>query len=113
MHAPQPGHEPMDGLTFAELRVGNRARDEQLWPADRWTAVELGCALAGEVGELCNILAHIRRGDVVDIARLADEVGDVQAFLDKLADRLGIDLGAATRDKFAAVSERWGSDVRL
>jgi NTP pyrophosphatase (non-canonical NTP hydrolase) len=44
---------------------------------------------------------------------LALELADVQAYLDLLARRAGIDLGAATREKFNIVSDRVGSDVKL
>jgi hypothetical protein len=40
-----------------------------------------------------------------------DELADVVTYLDILAFRCGVDLGAATMSKFNRVSERVGSDV--
>ncbi|HMD54928.1 MAG TPA: hypothetical protein VKJ65_10300 [Phycisphaerae bacterium] len=45
--------------------------------------------------------------------QLADELADVQTYLDLSAFRAGIDLGQATVDKWNAVSERVQSDLRL
>ena len=132
----------------------NRARcDAAFHPLDAWTPTDWATALAGEVGELCNLIKKFRRGDfavgdpdlhpdeytleelepIMDAARVATdethdaywlltpeahdaiaaEIGDVLAYLDLLAQRLGIDLGDATRDKFNAVSERIGSGIRM
>src|SRR5690349_2856662 len=62
-----------------------------------WSLGEWCNALTGEVGEAANIIKKIHRGDVtLDDARqqLADELADIQTYLDLLAFRAGIDLGA-------------------
>ena len=114
-------------LTFAELRYANTHRLPQFKnklgkPAHSepdgsdWSLGEWCNALTGEVGEAANIIKKIRRGDVtMDEAKqsLADELADIQTYLDLLAFRAGIDLGAATIAKFNHVSRRVGSSVRI
>jgi NTP pyrophosphatase (non-canonical NTP hydrolase) len=73
-------------------------------------------AVAGEVGELANIIKKVRRGDfTLDEARngIAGELADVQAYLDILAYRCGVDLGDATMAKWNDVSRRVGSPLRI
>jgi len=120
-------HRSTTYLTFAQLRAANVARlplfrnkhgggahtqpDGSDWTLGEWT-----CALAGEVGEAANIIKHIRRGDVtMDEARqsLADELADVQTYLDILAFRCDVDLAAATIRKFNEVSRRVGCSIYL
>jgi len=114
-------------LTFAELREANMMRithfkdthgrkahtepDGSDWSLGDWMV-----AVSGEVGEAANIIKKIRRGDfTVDEARLdlADELADVQIYLDILAARAGIDLAEATARKWNAVSKRIGWPGRL
>lgn len=114
-------------LTFDALRAANCARlpeyrnklgrrchsnaDGSDWALSAWSN-----AVLGELGELANIIKKIERGDFpqAEVQQpLADELADVQTYLDILAYRCGVDLGAATMDKFNRVSERVGSVVRL
>jgi NTP pyrophosphatase (non-canonical NTP hydrolase) len=110
-----------DPLTFDRLRAANLERLASLCaPGQQETAEEWMTWMIGEVGELATLLKRIRcwsgkNKDGTDVAfkQLADELGDVQTYLDLLAWRLGVDLGEATRSKFNEVSERRGSKVRL
>ena len=44
-------------LTFAELRDANVTRcNESFHPVDAWSGTDWACALAGEVGEACNVV---------------------------------------------------------
>lgn len=103
-------------LTFAEFQRVNRERCEgptfghgvMDWSPNDWAT-----ALAGEVGEACNLLKKMRRGEEVPLQKIADELADAQTYLSLLADRLGIDLERATVEKFNEVSRRRGSDVFL
>lgn len=112
----------MDTLTFAELREANVARATNRYgygDIDEWNEAEWGNALAGEVGELCNLLKKMIRqapGDpsLKELYREAGkEIGDIQTYLDLLAEKLGHDLGEVTRNKFNEVSDRIGVDVKL
>lgn len=114
-------------LTFAQLRAANRARlplfknrrgepahsepDGSDWLLSAWSN-----AVCGELGEAANLIKKIERGDMtLDEARaeLGKELADVVTYLDILAFRAGVDLGAATIAKFNEVSERVGCDVTL
>lgn len=98
-------------LTFAAFRKLSLARSAEKFHIniDEWSPTDWGCALAGEVGEMLNLVKKLRRGDPVVIADIADEAGDVVAYLDLLCARLGFSLGLAVSEKFNLVSERVGS----
>lgn len=116
-----------DGLTFNALRAANRARlptfknrkgepahsepDGSDWALSAWSN-----AVCGELGEAANLIKKVERGDLtLDEARadLAREFADVVTYLDILAFRAGVDLGAATIAKFNEISVRVGSPVEL
>lgn len=109
----------MNDLKFKELRQANVARlasskyriCEETWQHAHWVQ-----ALVGEVGEMANILKKVDRGDyplMIALPDIAKELADIQCYLDILAFKLGIDLGAATVAKFNEVSDRIGSLVKL
>lgn len=130
-HAEHPKPAPVavggTGLTFASLRAANMARlpkfkNRRGEPAHSkpdgsdWCLAQWANAVCGELGEAANIIKKIERGDMtLDEGRqqLADELADVQTYLDILSFRAGIDLGAATTKKFNEVSERVKCDVWL
>ena len=102
-------------MTFADLKKKNRERCEEVFhPIDSWTPTDWACALAGEVGEACNLIKKMRRGDP-KITRIdvGEELADVVIYADLLAQRLGLDLGYEVQMKFNLVSERRGSSVIL
>lgn len=115
------------GLTFGALRRANEKRLPQfrdkhgaiahaVADGSDWSPAEWGNAVAGETGELCNILKKIRRGDMtMEEARneVAKECADIVTYVDLTALQFNIDLGEATRDKFNEVSARVESDVHL
>jgi NTP pyrophosphatase (non-canonical NTP hydrolase) len=109
----------MPYLNFDRLRRYNVARCEEVFhPLHDWSPAEWGVALAGEVGEACNLIKKLRRyddgtntvkdppnaGDCVEF--IGDELADVVIYADLLAARLGIDLGKAVKKKFNSVSQR-------
>jgi NTP pyrophosphatase (non-canonical NTP hydrolase) len=110
-------------LTFDEVTSINTTRCST-WHAgfpndEGWLLSDWSNALAGEVGEACNIIKKIRRAQIntkgasdpnLDNLKqaLADELGDVFLYLDLLATKAGIDLQQAIVDKFNAVSKREG-----
>lgn len=105
------------GLLFSVLRLANIDRCESAVFNHRlhdWTPAQYACALSGEVGELCNLIKKQFRGlDKVTEKDLADEIADVAIYLDLLAARLGISLGAAIASKFNETSVKRGSHIRL
>lgn len=91
-----------------------------------WTLLEWSGAIAGEVGELCNLTKKIRRGDVSlddmmeDKGKMltvrqvvAREAADAVCYLDIVCLQVGINLGDAVREKFNSVSDRIGVDVKI
>jgi len=62
----------------------------------------LGVALAGEVGEICNMIKKYERGSITADEMqhvIYEEAPDVLIYLVMLADFAGIDLEGAYRDK--------------
>ena len=126
-----------DGLTFNVLRAANIVRLSEFKnkhgelahnkaDGSDWTPAQWLQAVIGELGEYANLRKKFERGDIsfAEFAALAaDELADVQTYLDLLAlrcldhqnfvDPHGIDLGQATMDKWNEVSERVGSLVRI
>lgn len=108
-------------MTFEELQLANLDRDEEAF--DGMMAEKdlcfFGTAIAGEVGEACNIIKKIERGDFTDseltqaFVDLGKELADVVTYADIIASKIGRNLGTCVRDKFNEVSDRVGSDVRF
>lgn len=121
------GYLGNDSLSFKVLRNANRKRlpmfkNAQGEPAHTerdgsdWSISQWLMATVGEIGEFANLMKKVERGDLtMDEARsdLADELADVQTYLDILAFRCGVDLGQATMDKWNRVSERVGANIRI
>lgn len=93
---------------------------DPLTPED-WDLAQWSNAVAGEVGEACNVTKKILRldhnigmGDKPRedlINELKDEIADVFAYLDLLATVAGINLGEAIIRKFNRVSAEKGVDI--
>lgn len=91
-----------------------------------WSLSQWSNAVAGETGELCNIVKKVERGDyhkrpenqsdnpefknAYAAAQYREDIGkeaaDIVIYLDLLCTREGIDLGAEIVKKFNEVSER-------
>lgn len=116
-------------LTFDRLREVNVKRDSesrfynsyQPWTLSDWTN-----ALAGEVGEACNITKKMSRMypageykltpeqlDINMLAELSKEIADVVLYADLLASKIGVRLSDIITAKFNEVSDRIGSEVKL
>jgi NTP pyrophosphatase (non-canonical NTP hydrolase) len=101
-------------LTFEALREGNLLRQEYWGGSDNWTLADWSNAVAGEVGEACNVVKKLRRFDLGTTGnkhsaqfyrdQLQAEIGDVLIYLDLLANKAGLDLGACARHSFNAKS---------
>ncbi len=89
-------------------------RDPNAWGPKKW-----GCALAGEVGELCNVLKKYERQMPTDpspndlYGMVCEEIADVLTYLDLLGAWFDIDLARVTALKFNKVSQRHGFPERL
>jgi NTP pyrophosphatase (non-canonical NTP hydrolase) len=78
-----------------------------------WSLADWINALAGETGELCNLVKKIRRGDVIDAKELGKELADIVIYADLLASQMGLDLSECVQQKFNEVSDRVGSQIKL
>jgi len=68
-----------------------------------------GCAIAGEVGELCNKLKKMERdGKAYPKTEIAEELADIFIYTELIARRFGIDLETAIIDKIEVVKKRRG-----
>lgn len=124
-------------ISFDDLRQANKWRLPQfknkhgqsahsMPDGSDWSPAQWLQALVGELGEFANIRKKFERGDL-SFAQYAieaeKELADVQTYLDLLAlrcldqpgkpDPHGVNLGAATMNKFNEVSKRVGSTVCL
>lgn len=111
---PAPAAGAATPLTFEQLRHANVARQRAVWPDhETWTTTDWATAVAGEVGEACNLVKKRRRGDKIATLDIAYELADAVTYLDLWAWAMGIDLGEAVRDKFNLVSEMKQCAVQL
>jgi len=71
-------------------------------------------AVAGEVGEMCNFIKKMERGDSGEFTTaIALEAADIVIYLDLLCTKLGIDLLGSIIHKFNQVSLKVKSDIVL
>lgn len=127
-------------LTFDQVRTASRTRcNETFHPVAEWEPSAWGNAMAGEFGEVAQELLEIQtlqlqffsklracdtikkqmrqiQGDASfqDLSKkLGLELADVVLYADLLAEKMGINLGEAIRQKFNEVSVKRNSAIRL
>jgi NTP pyrophosphatase (non-canonical NTP hydrolase) len=109
---------------LATLRAANLSRVVRFGHGDikaphGWGPMQWGCALAGEVGELCNFLKKYQRQMPSDPSpddlhsEIAKEIADVFIYLDLLASTFDLDLSRIITLKFNATSKKFGFPERL
>lgn len=102
-----------------QLKEASQKRlDQKLFDDKEWTLPEWACATAGEVGELCNVIKKIHRGDFTlqhanEKDLIADEAADVVIYLELLCQKAGVDLGTAIVNKFNKSSDKLKLDVKI
>lgn len=99
-------------LTFGLFQDANALRSKEAFAGSHeWGVSEIALAIAGEAGELCNIVKKINRGDfTLDEKRLEvlKEAADTITYCDKLITKLGARTDEVLRQKFNEVNERVG-----
>lgn len=101
------------------LQVANQNRNEQWDPDHKLTPLFFACELAGEVGEVCNMVKKIEReklgllGSRTTHRELEAEIGDALICLALLANAYDINLEFVTARKFNETSEALGLEERL
>lgn len=113
---------PVSSLTFDEFQSMNMERNRRAFPmCAEWSLNDWAVALAGEVGELCNLLKKDRRGLATDerfllegpcqeLARenVLKELADVIIYADLMISLLSGSTGEELLSKFTEVSQRIG-----
>lgn len=110
----------MSDLTFDYVSEMNWRRAKH-WHGDKqWSLSDWAVALAGETGELCNIVKKLNRirdelpgnkkGVTAETLKtdLLGEIADIYLYLDLFASAAHLDLAAAIKIKFNEVSKRIG-----
>ena len=105
-----------------ELFAANAARQKEWDEGKKLDLAYYGNALAGEVGEACNVIKKLERerhglaGSRDTIEHLGEELADSLTYLVLIAMEAGLGaagLDKAVRKKFNAVSEARGFKTRL
>jgi dCTP diphosphatase len=99
---------------LVDLRDQMRAFTEQRDWGQFHDPKSLILALTGEMGELAELFQWLPAADAADRAgneplksRVGQELADILIYLVRLADVLGVDLGAAAREKLSAAGDRF------
>ena len=110
-------------LGFSDLRKANLARQAHWGGSDNWTLADWSNAVAGEVGEACNVVKKLRRPELGTVGneydasvyrdQLESEIGDVLIYLDLLANAAKLDLGECVSRAFNEKSAKLNMPVRL
>ncbi len=90
----------------------NCLRSEELFPVCQgWRMGQWGNAIAGEVGELCNMIKKRERDGEVAISGkdIGKELADIVIYADLIASKIGLNLGECIVHKFNEVSHDRGS----
>jgi NTP pyrophosphatase (non-canonical NTP hydrolase) len=104
---------------FSEINLQRCRRWHPGFPGDDgWSGADWANAMQGEAGEAGNVVKKLRRietdmrslGNHRErddlLADLADEIGDVYAYLDLLAQFYGLDIETCVVEKFNKISNR-------
>jgi NTP pyrophosphatase (non-canonical NTP hydrolase) len=92
--------------TYYTLRSANVARNLEWDGGNEMGALFRSTELAGEVGEVCNVVKKLERerlgmvGSRATLEALSEELGDVMICTDLLAMHYGVDLRSAVWRKF-------------
>lgn len=116
----KPINETTFETTFDSLTAANIARQKEWDTGTEPLSLSFkGNELAGETGELCNVLKKLERerlgipGSRDTVEHAAEEMADVIICVDLIATHLGVDLWEAVAKKFNATSEKNGMKTRL
>lgn len=102
------------------LRQANATRQDEWENAKgKLNLSYFGNAIAGEVGEACNIIKKIERerlglrGSRATLSELAEELADVIIYIDLLAADCNIDLEQAIKIKFNRTSDKYNLGTKI
>lgn len=112
----EPAHSQPDGSDWPLSQWSNALEGEVGEVAEALEDFVIFARIQKYVGRAANLIKKIERGDTTLAEHrqaLANELGDVQTYLDILAFRAGVDLGEATVGKWNEISARVGVPLRL
>lgn len=102
-------------LMFREFQEMNRTRcDEAFHPTKEWPIQNWALAIAGEAGELCNLVKKVIRGDFTleeKRQEILEEIADVMTYCDLAMTHLDADTATELMAKFDKVSARIGYEA--
>lgn len=105
--------------TLLQLSIANRKRQAEWDSSDLLDAAYRSNELAGETGEVCNVVKKLERerlgirGSRDTVAHLASELADVVICVGLIANHYGIDLSREVPAKFDETSINVGLDTRF
>lgn len=113
-------------MTFKQFSEANLLKTEKFYdPIQSWYYTDWACALAGEVGELCNIIKKMRRvstnqSELIELQHMAvddvkkfssmlrEEIYDCYVYLDLLTQRLGMDMSDLLEEQYYENAKKKG-----
>lgn len=113
----------MENLTIKSLQYAIRVRHSKKFKHK--PLYFYGNALAGETGELCNMIKKVSRADFGEVTgndleltqktkhEMGLELADIIMYCAQIANDLNIDLATCTKLKFNEISERVNCDVKI
>lgn len=100
----------MSEVTFAQFQAENARRCEELFhPVKSWPIQNWALAIAGESGELCNLVKKIIRGDFTleeKRQELLEELADIVTYCDLAFTALDARTDVEVLAKFVKVTAR-------
>lgn len=101
-------------LDLAEFSKINTERcNESFYSIDAWSLSDWATAAAGELGEACNLIKKLRRGENVSYELIAEELADCVTYIDLLLTKMRKELAYELISKFNKVSVRVNSQKYL
>jgi NTP pyrophosphatase (non-canonical NTP hydrolase) len=100
---------PTYDLTFNEFQSRNEERSRAAFPKQCMTPEFLAVGIAGEAGEMCNLVKKVMRGDFTLEDRreeILDELADVMTYCDLFMSLLNERTSHRLQTKFNEVSKR-------
>lgn len=113
---PEKKSTPLFYDTLQRLRIANPQRCVAFGhTVDDMPLLFWSTAVAGETGELCNLIKKHKRGDNIPgiHEKIGDEAADIVIYLDLLCTKLGLNLEEFIVKKFNEVSDRVKSPIKL
>lgn len=100
---------PSYDLTFSQFQERNARRCREAFDKDLHDVPFFAVAIAGEAGEMCNVIKKVMRGDFpLESVReeVLAELADVITYCDLMITKLGADTDTVIMKKFNEVSKR-------